>query len=68
MSINPLTYLPANGDQTLQDYVTEYYRSTGDDQVGDPANMRLGPHIFGQALSAYYNMRRTGQDQIMLMT
>jgi chitin synthase len=69
VSINPLTYLPTNGDASLQDYVTEYYRSTGDDAIGDtPTPQRLPPHIFRQALAAYYNMRRTGQDQIMIMT
>lgn len=67
VSINPLTYLPTNGDACLQDYVAEYYRSTGDDNIEDPPEA-LGPHIFQQALSAYYNMRRTGQDQIMIMT
>lgn len=68
ISINPLTYLPTNGDASLQDYVTEYFRSTGDDTIGDSTPQRLPPHIFRQALAAYYNMRRTGQDQIMIMT
>ncbi|WVR04387.1 hypothetical protein IAU60_001389 [Kwoniella sp. DSM 27419] len=72
VSINPHTYLPINGDASLQDYVAEYYRSTADDNAlreGDssPINNRLGPHIFQLALSAYYNMRRTRQDQIVLM-
>ncbi|KAL1408451.1 Chitin synthase, class 5 [Vanrija albida] len=71
VNVNPLIYLPLNGDASLQDYVTEYYRSAGDDTVGDPENMtkeRLGPHIFRHGLSAYYNMRRTGQDQILLLS
>jgi chitin synthase len=70
VSINPLMALEANSETSLQDYVNEYYRSTGDDDVLDgPAQAgSLGPHIFRQALNAYYNMRRTGQDQIMVMT
>lgn len=71
VNVNPLIYLPLNGDASLQDYVTEYYRSAGDDAVGDPdgnTKERLGPHIFRHGLSAYYNMRRTGQDQILLLS
>lgn len=74
MSVNPHTYLPINGDASLQDYVAEYYRSAADDGVsrdGDGGEQlskeRLSPHVFRQALSAYYNMRRTGQDQIVMM-
>lgn len=70
VSINPLTYLPLNGDGYLQDYVSEYYESAGDDAVGDSEGIskeKLGMHIFRLGLSAYYNMRRTGQDQIVLM-
>lgn len=70
MSINPLTYLPINGDGYLQDYVAEYYQSAGDDAVGQPdaeGKEKLGPHVFRIALNAFYNMRRTGQDQIILL-
>ena len=70
--MNPHTYLPVNGDASLQDYVAEYYRSAVDDGVSRDAGEavvkeRLGPHVFRIALSAYYNMRRTRQDQIVLM-
>ena len=72
VSVNPHTYLPVNGDASLQDYVAEYYGSAVDDGVSRDAGdavvkEKLGPHIFRTALSAYYNMRRTRQDQIVLM-
>ena len=65
ISVNPLTYLPINGDAPLQDYVAEYHKNASDDGAG--AKERLGPHIFRHALSAYYNMRRTSQDQIIVL-
>lgn len=73
ISVNPHKYLPTNGDASLQDYVAEYYRSAVDDEVpredrgSGLAKERLSPHVFRMALGAYYNMRRTRQDQIMLM-
>lgn len=70
VSMNPLASLPSNTDSSLQDYIHEYFRSAGDDVVGGEAGSskeRLPPHIFRHALNAYYNMRRTGQDQIMLL-
>ncbi|OCF41838.1 chitin synthase [Kwoniella heveanensis CBS 569] len=78
VSVNPHTYLPVNGDASLQDYVAEYYKITTDDTtsrsqsrgddspIGGRDKDRLGPHIFQLALSAYYNMRRTRQDQIVV--
>ncbi|ORY22433.1 chitin synthase-domain-containing protein [Naematelia encephala] len=73
VSINPHTYLPINGDSSLQNYVAEYYRSSADDDVSRTAGDGHGkegasPHVFRMALSAYYNMKRTRQDQIMLMS
>lgn len=70
--MNPHAYLPINGDASLQDYVAEYYRSAVDDGVSrDGAEAmvkeRLGPHVFRLTLGAYYNMKRTRQDQIVLM-
>lgn len=68
VSMNPLTALPVNSDASLHDYVKEYFQSAGDDIVGQPGGKEsLGPHIFRTSLNAYYNMRRTGQDQIILM-
>nr|XP_031861862.1 uncharacterized protein CI109_002691 [Kwoniella shandongensis]KAA5528934.1 hypothetical protein CI109_002691 [Kwoniella shandongensis] len=73
VSVNPHTYLPVNGDASLQDYIAEYYRIQVDDDAsreGDGAAKKgiLGPHVFKLGLSAYYNMRRTGQDQIVVMS
>ncbi|OCF76617.1 chitin synthase [Kwoniella mangroviensis CBS 8886] len=72
ISVNPHSYLPVNGDASLQDYVAEYYRIRVDDETSRDADSttkkdRLGPHIFQLALNAYYNMRRTRQDQIVVL-
>ena len=70
VSVNPHAYLPVNGDASLQDYVVEHYRSAVNDSArreGDNVvKEQLGPHIFRLALNAYYNMKRTRQDQIMI--
>ncbi|WRT65066.1 uncharacterized protein IL334_002008 [Kwoniella shivajii] len=73
VSVNPHTYLPVNGDASLQDYVAEYYKINVDDETSRDADSgssrsRLGPHVFQLALSAYYNMRRTRQDQIVILS
>lgn len=73
VSVNPHKYLPTNGDASLQDYVAEYYKSAVDDSVPREerasalAKERLSPHVFRTALAAYYNMKRTRQDQIVLL-
>lgn len=71
VSVNPHAYLSINGDASLQDYVAEYYRSAVDDGAARDGEgvvkETMGPHIFRTALAAYYNMRRTRQDQIMVM-
>ena len=73
VSVNPHTYLPTNGDASLQDYVAEYYRSAVDDEVpreergSGLSKERLSPHMFRMALGAYCNMKRTRQDQIVLL-
>lgn len=71
VSVNPHTYLPTNGDASLQDYVAEHCRSAVDDAVSRDGEVavkeKLNPHIFRLALNAYYNMRRTGQDQIVVL-
>ena len=74
ISLNPHTYLPVNSDSSLQDYVAEYYRSAVDDDVsrdgsGAGKGKEIGePHVFRLALNALYNMRRTRQDQIIVMS
>ena len=73
VSVNPHAYVPTNGDASLQDYVAEYYNCVVDDGMPReerPAVLekeRLQPHIFRLALNAFYNMRRTNQDQIMIL-
>jgi chitin synthase len=73
LSVNPHKYLPINGDASLQDYMAEYYRSAVDDEVpreergSGLAKERLSPHVFRMALGAYYNMKRTRQDQIVVI-
>lgn len=69
-SVNPIISLPQNSDISLQDYIHEYFRSAGDDVIGEDevdSKERLPPHVFRLALNAFYNMRRTGQDQLLLM-
>ncbi|BEI80622.1 hypothetical protein CcaverHIS002_0111510 [Cutaneotrichosporon cavernicola] len=71
VSVNPLVSLPQNSDISLQDYIHEYFRSAGDDVIGEDevsSKERLPPHVFRLALNAFYNMRRTGQDQLLLMS
>jgi chitin synthase len=71
ISVNPFAYQPINGDQTLQDYIAEYHESYVDDtslRGGENAlTERRGPHIFRTAFSAYYNMQRTKQDQVVIL-
>ncbi|KAH7106969.1 glycosyltransferase family 2 protein [Auriculariales sp. MPI-PUGE-AT-0066] len=61
VAVNPHKYVSSNSDAVLQQYATEY-RDT-------PAiRTYLPPHIFQLANNAYYHMRRTGQDQSILLT
>ncbi|KAL7424340.1 hypothetical protein Q5752_000022 [Cryptotrichosporon argae] len=61
VSVNPLAPSSINDDDVLAEYVAEYYRSTLDEPAADH-----GPHVFRLALDAYYNMKRTRQDQIVV--
>jgi len=60
VAVNPHKYVPANSDAVLQQYASEY-RDTPDSKT------YLPPHIFQLANNAYYHMRRTGQDQSILL-
>jgi chitin synthase len=70
VSVNPYVYQPINGDQSLQAYLAEYFESAVTDSTlrdgGDVVKEQLGPHLFRLAFSAYYNMRRTRQDQVIV--
>ncbi|CCM03060.1 uncharacterized protein FIBRA_05180 [Fibroporia radiculosa] len=61
VAINPHKYIPSNSDAVLHKYAAEY-RDTS------PNKERLGPHIFQLANNAYYHMRRTTQDQSILLS
>ena len=60
VALNPHKYVPSNADSVLMKYAAEY-RNTSPDK--EP----LPPHIFQLANNAYYHMRRTQQDQCILL-
>ena len=61
VAVNPHKYVPSNSDAVLHKYAAEY-RDTSPDKI------RLPPHIFQLSNNAYYHMRRTAQDQSILLT
>ena len=61
VAVNPHKYVPSNSDAVLHKYAAEY-RDTS------PGKTPLPPHIFQLANNAYYHMRRTTQDQSILLT
>ncbi|KAH9045953.1 glycosyltransferase family 2 protein [Lactarius hengduanensis] len=60
VAVNPHKFVPSNADSVLHKYAAEY-RSTSEDK--EP----LPPHIFQLANNAYYHMRRTTQDQTIIL-
>ncbi|PWZ00150.1 putative Chs8-chitin synthase 8 [Testicularia cyperi] len=63
ISVNPYAASGnRNSDDALREYTREY-RETNKSTRGAP----LPPHIFGLACNAYFYMRRTGQDQSILI-
>ena len=60
VALNPHQYVPSNGDQVLTKYAAEYRNTSPDKEY-------LPPHIFQLANNAYYHMRRTQQDQCILL-
>ena len=60
VAVNPHKYVPSNADSVLFKYATEY-RNTSEQKT------LLPPHIFQLANNAYYHMRRTTQDQCILL-
>jgi chitin synthase len=60
VALNPHKYVTSNADSVLVDYAAEY-RETNEEK------QHLPPHIFQIANNAYYHMRRTSQDQSILM-
>ncbi|KDQ56608.1 glycosyltransferase family 2 protein [Jaapia argillacea MUCL 33604] len=61
VAINPHKYVSSNADSVLLKYAGEY-RETVEGKEESAA-----PHVFRLANNAYYHMRRTGQDQCILM-
>ena len=60
VAVNPHKYISSNADSVLHKYAGEY-RNTVE------GTERLPPHIFQLANNAYYHMRRTTQDQSILL-
>lgn len=63
VSVNPHHFVQANSDAVLVDWATEFA-----DCGTEGVRGRLGPHIWAMSGRAYYYMRRTGQDQTMVLT
>jgi chitin synthase len=61
VAVNPHKYVSTNADSVLHKYAAEY-RSTSKDK--EP----LPPHIFQLANNAYYHMKRTTQDQSIILS
>ena len=59
VAVNPHKYIPSNADSVLHKYAAEYRDASVD-------KGKLPPHLFQLANDAYYNMRRTTQDQSLL--
>lgn len=69
--LNPYSYLPIDDEESLLRFVEEYYQSSNEEggsrnEQGWWKKKLEEPHVFQLALSAYYNMRRTGQDQVII--
>lgn len=60
VAVNPHKYVGSNGDSVLMQYCAEY-RDTAEEKTYKT------PHVFQLASNAYYHMRRTGQDQSILI-
>ncbi|KJA23760.1 glycosyltransferase family 2 protein [Hypholoma sublateritium FD-334 SS-4] len=61
IALNPHKYVSSNADSILHKYAAEYRDSSEHHE-------RLSPHIFQMANDAYYHMRRTTQDQCIVLS
>ncbi|KAL6309476.1 glycosyltransferase family 2 protein [Sparassis latifolia] len=61
VAVNPHKYVASNSDAVLHKYAAEYRDTT-------VPTSPLPPHIFQLANNAYYHMRRTSQDQSIIMS
>lgn len=62
ISINPYQFDHQNSDQVLAEWAEEY-----EDCGQQGVRGRLPPHLWGVSSKAYYFMKRTGQDQTIIM-
>lgn len=60
VAVNPHKYVSSNADSVLQKYAA-HYRDISENKESLP------PHIFHLANNAYYHMKRTAQDQSILI-
>lgn len=60
VAVNPHKYVASNADSILQKYAADH-RDTAENKAPLP------PHIFQLANNAYYHMRRTAQDQSLII-
>ena len=60
IAINPYKPLQTFNDSTIQQYVADYKDTSGQ-------RASLPPHAFQLASQAYLHMRRTGQDQSIIL-
>ncbi len=64
LSVNPFS---APGNRNSDDAWREYARRYRDTSKQAKLQQKLPPHIFGTVCDAYFYMRRTGQDQSILL-
>lgn len=68
ISLNPFKHLSINDDRALKSYADEYKIGEGFEPSSEGATETgLPPHIYKLAIHAYYHMKRTGQDQSILI-
>ncbi|CAG8492693.1 1103_t:CDS:2 [Cetraspora pellucida] len=60
VAVNPYKNLPIFNDSTIQEYVTDYKDTSGQ-------STSLPPHAFQIVSHSYLHMRRTGQDQSIIL-
>lgn len=60
VAVNPHKYVSSNADSVMHKYAVEYRDSSERKEI-------LPPHIFQLANNAYYHMRRTSQDQSIVL-
>lgn len=63
ISVNPQQFIQANSEAVLMDWGAEY-RDCGLEGMRGT----MEPHLWGISGRAYYYMRRTGQDQTIVVT